>query len=519
MPENDLNSTIEVMTYPQNDGEDDFSAAIEISPSISLSYTDYNNNIAGGSTHTLVRYFDGHLESFGSDLEGEVTNTPTGTAFVQVAAGDNFSLALKDDGSIVGWGGITGVPTGSVYVQISAGKTHALVLKNDGHVVSFGTDEGTGKVDDIFSHGGITQVAAGNDFSLAIYQGKIFGVGNHPTLPAGNDFVEVSAGNDFGVARRSNGTIVSFGDDSYNQVTDIPTTTNFVAVDCGDDFAIGLNLEGKLNVWGRDNYNQIIAYPDYDQAQYSQISAGGGHGIAMAPDGTLKMSATVSFLWGRDDHGQVSGTPEYIGQSVFEYVPEVALQNVSFSPNVLESANPMNLNFSATLEETTGEPIQIAYKIYLRDSVWKNVSYYTDTPIQIDETFDYDEMTFGNNEIRFEVTSDQELKTNDAGTVAVSKINNAIQELEFSEDLIAKETLVKALHTNELISYVDDEMDRRDVPRSGCNSGCAGLCQGCSGTCGGNCAGDCAGSCSGGCTGSCGGGCGGGCRGCSDRWF
>ena len=35
---------------------------------------------------------------------GQVTNTPPGTGFVQVAAGGRFSVALRADGSLVSWG-------------------------------------------------------------------------------------------------------------------------------------------------------------------------------------------------------------------------------------------------------------------------------------------------------------------------------------------------------------------------------------------------------------------------------
>ena len=60
---------------------------------------------------------------------------PEGTDFVAIAAGGHHSLALKEDGSIVGWGdnyyGQAGPVTGSGFIAISAGAEHSLALKED----------------------------------------------------------------------------------------------------------------------------------------------------------------------------------------------------------------------------------------------------------------------------------------------------------------------------------------------------------------------------------------------------
>ena len=60
---------------------------------------------------------------------------------VAVSAGDGFSLALKSDGTVVGWGDRTAanVPAGlSDVVAISAGINHSVALKQDGSVVRWG---------------------------------------------------------------------------------------------------------------------------------------------------------------------------------------------------------------------------------------------------------------------------------------------------------------------------------------------------------------------------------------------
>ena len=62
-----------------------------------------------------------------------------------ISTGDNHSLALKSDGTVVGWGsygsGQATPPAGlSDVVAIAAGGFHGLALKLDGTVVGWGDD-------------------------------------------------------------------------------------------------------------------------------------------------------------------------------------------------------------------------------------------------------------------------------------------------------------------------------------------------------------------------------------------
>lgn len=68
------------------------------------------------------------------------------TDVVEVAAGQTFSLALKNDGTVVAWGatGIVNATKSAGYagiVSIAAGPYHWIGLKNDGTVVGIGQDE------------------------------------------------------------------------------------------------------------------------------------------------------------------------------------------------------------------------------------------------------------------------------------------------------------------------------------------------------------------------------------------
>src|SRR5437016_8173733 len=98
--------------------------------------------IAAGAFHSLALKTDGSLvgwgsnEVFGHDANptGQAT-VPSGNDFVAIAAGDFRSLALKADGSVVAWGdnsvGQTDTPSGNDFVAITAGDGYNLALKSD----------------------------------------------------------------------------------------------------------------------------------------------------------------------------------------------------------------------------------------------------------------------------------------------------------------------------------------------------------------------------------------------------
>jgi len=119
--------------------------------------------------------------AWGRDNEGQVSNVPDGNEFIAVAAGKWHCLALKSDGSLVGWGydnhGECNVPAGNDYVDISAGAWHSIALKSDGSVVVWGSDN-------------LNQIT---------------------DKPDGNDFVAIAAGDWHSLAIKTNGTIIGWG--------------------------------------------------------------------------------------------------------------------------------------------------------------------------------------------------------------------------------------------------------------------------------------------------------------------
>lgn len=154
---------------------------------------------------------DGTVASWGRKFEDSNGNAPEGLSnVVAVAAGGSHSLALRSDGTVVGWGWnqsgeATGVPTtgrpnlanfssGAVHlnrelltnvISIAAGHGYSMALKQDGTVVAWGKmgdSQRLATVPEGLSN--VVAIAAGaEDFCLAITTNKVVAERFMPAKP------------------------------------------------------------------------------------------------------------------------------------------------------------------------------------------------------------------------------------------------------------------------------------------------------------------------------------------------
>jgi hypothetical protein len=124
--------------------------------------------------------------------------------------------------------------------------------------------------------------------------------------PTGRDFAAMAAGAKNSLALKTEGSLVSWGHDSYNVVTDTPTGTGFTAVAAGASHGHALKTDGALVSWGNDNFNQVGGTPT--GTGFAAVAAGNQHVLALKTDGSL-------VAWGSDFQGggQVSDTPTGTG--------------------------------------------------------------------------------------------------------------------------------------------------------------------------------------------------------------
>jgi hypothetical protein len=259
---------------------------IEILPAIGVSNI---VAIAAGGSHSLALKSDGTLLSWGSDRFGQLgdgtidnyntTNSPipnptpapvsVATNIVAIAAGIYHSLALKSDGTLLSWGNddfgqlgkgmidlndptpspVIGV---SHIVAIAAGEYHSLALKSDGTLVSWGNDD-SGQLGD----------GTSNPSSQSNPNNPIDPIPS-PVIGASN-IIAIAAGGYHSLALKSDGTLLSWGNDFAGQLGDgtrlpnnpipspVSVASGIVAIAAGKLRSLALKSDGSLLRWGNDS--------------------------------------------------------------------------------------------------------------------------------------------------------------------------------------------------------------------------------------------------------------------------
>ena len=161
---------------------------------------------------------------------------------VAIAAHNYYNLALKADGTVVGWGtnlfGQTNIPAGlNNVVAVAAGPYHSLALKADGTVVGWGdndsrADQHSCQLRTMWwrlrranpqsgAQGrwhrrrlGRQQLGETTVFLLPIYCGRPGDLSGQPL----SNVAAIAAGDYHSLALKADGTVVGWGDNTYGQI-------------------------------------------------------------------------------------------------------------------------------------------------------------------------------------------------------------------------------------------------------------------------------------------------------------
>jgi alpha-tubulin suppressor-like RCC1 family protein len=219
-------------------------------------------SIAAGAFHNLAVRKDGSLLGWGENYYGEAVVPPGLTNVTAIAAGDGFSLVLSQDGTVAGWGSgwASVVPTDlSNVLAIVAGSYHSLALRSDGNVIAWGDNQ--------------------------------FGETNVP--PDLTNAVAIAAGDSFSVAVRSNGTVLAWGDGRYGQTNTPSGLTNVIAVAAGVYHTVALKGDRTIVSWGS------AVDPPGGLTNVIAVSAAANYSLALRGDGTV-------VAWGICADGQTN---------------------------------------------------------------------------------------------------------------------------------------------------------------------------------------------------------------------
>ncbi len=286
-------------------------------------------SISGGQHHSLALKSDNTVLAWGEGAFGQLgtsnlNNSPTpvavsgakNTNIVAVSAGGFFSLALKNDGSLISWGDNTYGQLGNnlqgfinsttipvdvgvtfKFTSIATGTNHSLALGDDGKVYSWGDNR---------------KKQLGNT------------VPNNTTpteIPGTSNTIAIAAGTNHSLALKSDGTVLAWGDDEFGQLGDNATSassftpvtvlgaTNIVAIAAGRFHSLALKSDSTLLAWGGNFSGEIgdgsstdrftpVAVGGSNSNNIVAIAAGLNHSVALRKDGTV-------LTWGSDEFGQL----------------------------------------------------------------------------------------------------------------------------------------------------------------------------------------------------------------------
>jgi hypothetical protein len=289
--------------------------------------------VAAGYEYTVGLKFNGTVVAVGDNRKGQC-NVGGWSNITQVAAGAAHTVGLKSDGTVAavgdnyygqrnvgGWMGIN---------ETAAGWGHTVGLKSDGTAVAVGYNgtvveigvrnytTGGGQLD-VGGWTNISQIAAGWGHTVGLKSdGTVVAVGGNPSgqcsVTGWINITQVSAGAGHTVGLKSDGTVVAVGDNYYDQCN-VGSWSGITQVSAGYWYTVGLKSDGTVVAVG-DNYQGQRNVGGW--TNITQVAAGWRHTAGCRNDGTVVAVGTtviqtvtngiVDARAGADTQVVVSGT-------------------------------------------------------------------------------------------------------------------------------------------------------------------------------------------------------------------
>jgi alpha-tubulin suppressor-like RCC1 family protein len=273
----------------------DSSAGAARTPKVVLSNT---VAVSLGRSHGLALRSDRTVTGWGWNLFGQATGgEPFERAVkaetvrigggvlsnvVAIAAGHEFSLALKTDGTLATWGQNYIPKELTNAVAIAAAGYSSAAVRTDGSVVAWFSDPSMHQYGEVFPAMGVSNaiaVALGETTidtrNVALLTDGTVTTWGHQSVyrdeapPAGlSGVVAIAASGGHALALKRDGTVIGWGSNKSGQATGTPTTaipwisagpvwvegrplTNIASVAAAEGYSLARTRDGRLMAWGR----------------------------------------------------------------------------------------------------------------------------------------------------------------------------------------------------------------------------------------------------------------------------
>ncbi|WP_083996798.1 T9SS type A sorting domain-containing protein [Chryseobacterium sp. BLS98] len=233
-------------------------------------------DVSAGSNHSLALRTDGTLWAWGNNDYGQLGDgsdilrpipwkVGTATNWVKIAAGSDHSVGIKADGTLWTWGNNTSgqlgngtnvqtiydvspkqVGTATNWLKISAGSYYTLAVKSNGTLWGWGSNQ-----------------------SGQLGNGTLSNSNSPVQIGTATNWNIVSAGASHALGIKTNGTLWSWGYNAYGQLgsgtsgntvntpTQVGTSANSLLVSAGNNHSLEVNFAGSLRASGLNSSGQL----------------------------------------------------------------------------------------------------------------------------------------------------------------------------------------------------------------------------------------------------------------------
>ncbi len=189
--------------------------------------------LAVGDSHLVGISLDNTLVGWGSNEDEELSFPPNVIKIKDVVAGIGSTLAIKDDGTVIGFGSderVTSIPEGLKAKKIDINDYQCIAIKEDGSIVVWGVDN---------PH---TEIQLKDDIPVDLKAKDLSLTDGHVLFILEDD------------------TVAAFGNNEFNQTT-VPSGLKAKKVVAEANMSFAIDMDNKIKFWGYTGYGDNFTPP------------------------------------------------------------------------------------------------------------------------------------------------------------------------------------------------------------------------------------------------------------------